>query len=107
MRLIRSLPLLVAVIVAAGVPAAASAETGDQAALARALQGTKTTLEAGLKTSEREGKPISAKFEIEDGKLQLSVYTEKSGGFAEAVLDPATGSTVKAEKITDNNDLKE
>src|SRR5207302_918135 len=66
-----------------------------------------TTLEAGLKASEREGKPIAGKFEIEHGKLQLSVYTTKGDGFAEAVLDPATGAIVKAEKIADADDLKE
>ena len=90
-----------------GMFASARGEEKDQAVLARALQPAKTTLEAGLKASEREGKPISAKFEIEHGKLQLSVYTTKGDGFAEAVLDPATGAIVKAEKITDDDDLKE
>jgi hypothetical protein len=91
----------------AGLFASARGEEKDQAALARALQPAKATLEAGLKTSEREGKPISAKFEIEDGKLQLSVYTAKGDDFTEEVLDPATGAIVKAEKITDADDLKE
>jgi hypothetical protein len=46
------------------------AETPDaksQAELARALKGVKVFLEKGLAASEREGKPISAKFEMEDG----------------------------------------
>ena len=90
-----------------GLFSSAQGEEKDQAALARALQPAKATLEAGLKTSEREGKPISAKFEIEDGKLQLSVYTAKGDDFTEEVLDPATGAIVKAEKITDADDLKE
>ncbi len=90
-----------------GLFASARAEEKDQAALARALQPAKATLEAGLKASEREGKPISGKFEIEDGKLQISVYAAKGDGFIEAVLDPATGAIVKAEKITDAGDLKE
>ena len=47
-------------------------EKSDQAALAAALKDTKVTLEDGLKASEREGTPISAKFEVEDGKFQLS-----------------------------------
>jgi hypothetical protein len=85
----------------------ALAEEKDQAALARALQPVKTTLAAGLKASEREGKSISGKFEIEDGKLQLSVYTAKGDGFTEVVLDTATGAIVKADKITDAEDLKE
>src|SRR5215472_2302470 len=104
-------PLLVILTVAAfswaGLSVSASAEEKDQAALAHAMQPAKATLEAGLKASEREGKPISAKFEIEDGKLQLSVYTRKGDGFTEAVLDPASGAIVKAEKITEPDDLKE
>ena len=99
--------LTVAAFSWAGLSASASAEEKDPAALARAMQPAKATLEAGLKASEREGKPISAKFEIEDGKLQLSVYTRKGDGFTEAVLDPGTGAIVTAEKITDADDLKE
>ena len=64
------------------------------------------TLEEGLKASEREGTPISAKFEVADGKLQLSVYTAKSGGFSEVVVDPKTGTIGEAEKITDSEDLE-
>jgi hypothetical protein len=90
-----------------GLFGSAQGEEKDQAALARSLQSAKATLEAGLKASEREGKPISGKFEIEDGKLQLSVYTAKGDDFSEEVLDPATGAIVKAEKITDADDLKE
>src|SRR5262249_9350942 len=56
---------------------------------------------------ERDGKPISAKFEIEDGKLQLSVYTLKGKDFDEVVEDPKTGAVAKVEKITDADDLKE
>ena len=86
----------------------ARAEDGekDLPALAAALKDTKVKLEDGLTASEREGKPISAKFEIDDGKLQLSVYTMKADGFAEVVIDPKTGAIAKAEKITDAEDLE-
>ena len=84
----------------------AGAEESDQAALGRALQGAKATLQGGLQASEREGQPISGKFEFEDGKLQLSVYTMKNRGFMEVVLDPNTGAIAKAEKITEGDDLK-
>jgi O-succinylbenzoate synthase len=79
---------------------------GDPAALAAAMKDATATLQGGLKASEREGTPISAKFEIEDGKLQLSVYTMKGNDFMEVVADPKTGSIAKAEKITDTEDLK-
>jgi hypothetical protein len=64
-------------------------------------------LQGGLKASEAQGTPISAKFEIEDGKLQLSIYTMKGNDFTELVADPNTGAIAKAEKITDADDLKE
>jgi hypothetical protein len=79
---------------------------GDPAALAAAVNDTTATLQGGLKASEREGTPISAKFEIDDGKLQLSVYTMKGTDFMEVVADPTTGTIAKAEKITDSEDLK-
>jgi hypothetical protein len=64
-------------------------------------------LQGGLKASETQGTPISAKFEIEDGKLQLSVYTMRGNDFMEIVADPSTGTIAKSEKITDADDLKE
>ena len=90
---------------AAVVPA--WAEGGDEAALAAAMKNASATLQGGLKASEAQGTPISAKFEIEDGKLQLSVYTMKGYDFMEVVADPNTGAIAKAEKITDADDLKE
>jgi len=89
---------------AAIVPARAE---GDPAALAAAMKNASATLQGGLKASEAQGTPISAKLEIEDGRLQLSVYTMKGNDFTEVVADPATGAIAKAEKITDADDLKE
>jgi hypothetical protein len=83
------------------------AEGGDDAALAAAMKDATATLQGGLKASEPQGTPISAKFELEDGKLQLSVYTMKGNDFMEVVADPNTGAIAKAEKITDAGDLKE
>ncbi len=83
------------------------AEEGGPAALAAALKNTSVTLQQGLKASEREGKPISAKFEIEHGQLQLSVYTQKGKDFFEVIVDLKTGAVAKAEKISDAGDLKE
>ena len=90
---------------AAIVPAWAA--EADSAALAAAMKNATATLQGGLKASEAQGTPISAKFEIEDGKLQLSVYTMKGSDFMEVVADPNTGAIAKAEKITDADDLKE
>jgi hypothetical protein len=100
--------LLVATIgLWSAVGATARAEESNPAALAAAMKNATATLQSGLRASEAQGTPISAKFEIEDGKLQLSVYTMKGNDFMEVVADPNTGSIAKAEKITDADDLKE
>ena len=78
----------------------------DPAALAAALANVPTTLEKGLQTSERTGKPISAKFEIEEGKLRLSVYTVMTEDTPRSSWLPTAGNVIKAEKITDADDLK-
>jgi hypothetical protein len=49
------------------------------------------TLQGGLKASEREGTPFSAKFESDGGKLQLSVYMMKRTDFMEFFADSTTG----------------
>ncbi len=77
----------------------------DQAVLAKVLSTAKVTLEAGLAATSAEGRPISGKFEMEKGKPQLSVYTEKSGKFYEVVVDHVTGKVVKSEPITEAEDL--
>jgi hypothetical protein len=77
----------------------------DAPALAAALKDAKLSLADGLKAAEKSGTPISAKFEVEDGKLQLSVYTMKGDKFAEVIVDHKTGKIAKTEPITSGDDL--
>jgi hypothetical protein len=79
----------------------------DPAKLAQALSEASVSLEQGIKASEAEGKPISGKFEIADGALQLSVYTMKGDQFAEVIVDHKSGSIKKSEPISEGDDLKE
>lgn len=103
---------LVAVVIAAGSLAAAGlapwagAEETDPAALAKALPEATVPLDQGFRASERDGKPISGKYEIEHGALQLSVYTQKGNQFMEVIVDHKSGAIKKSEKITDSDDLK-
>jgi hypothetical protein len=106
-RALQLLLLVTAVAVSGAGALPALAQDDDTAALADALKGTKFTLQDGLKASEREGKPISAQFEIEDGNLQLSVYTTKGDDFTEVVADPKTGAIIRTEQITDTDDLND
>jgi hypothetical protein len=85
----------------------AIAEGKGQHELAVALAGAKVTLSQGLAAGAATGTPISAKFELEDGKLQLSVYTQTDDSFSEVVVDHTTGKVTKSEPITSADDLKE
>jgi uncharacterized lipoprotein NlpE involved in copper resistance len=106
----RALGLLV-LVAAAGLASAgavpARAEDDDVAALAAALKDVNFTLQDALRAGEREGQPISAQFEIDDGKLQVSVYTTKGDEFSEVVADPKTGTIVRSEKLTDDDEISD
>jgi len=85
---------------------AQTSQDKEHSELAKALKDAKIPLQRGLTASVKEGKPISAKYEVEDGKLQLSVYTMKGGDkFSEVIVDHKTGKVAKAEPITNADDL--
>jgi hypothetical protein len=83
----------------------AEGEDEGQETLIRLLDAAKINLQQGLAASEQAGQPISAKFEVDEGKLQLSVYTAKEGKFFEVVIDHVTGKVLRAEPITEGEDL--
>jgi hypothetical protein len=90
------------------VPAGAAMSDKEKAELSPAVAGAKISLEQGLLTSKKNGKPVSAKFEIENGKPQLSVYTIKDGSkYFEVIVDQTSGEIAKAEPITGGDDLAE
>jgi hypothetical protein len=80
-------------------------EDASQEALIKLLDTAKVSLQQGLAASEQQAKPISAKFEVDDGKLQLSVYTAKEGKFFEVLVNHATGKVLRTEPITEGDDL--
>jgi hypothetical protein len=88
------------------IPASAVMSDKEKAELAPVVAGAKVTLEQGLATSKKNGKPVSAKFEIENGKPQLSIYTVKDGSkYFEVIVDHTSGEIAKAEAITGGGDL--
>jgi len=112
MRRIVTIPVIVCSLVVAiswRVPAQPSSVV-EQAALGQALATAWLPLESGLVLSSTQGIPISAKYELEDGVLQMSVYTLKrdaSAGdsFSEVIVDFSVGMIARAEALTDNEDL--
>jgi hypothetical protein len=81
-------------------------EENNPAGLAKVLPEASVSLEQGLKAGEREGEPISGKYELADGALQLSVYTMKGDRFEEVVVDHKSGAIAEAEPITEGDDLR-
>ena len=106
------MPMIPAAVLAAvalalwAIPVDAAMNEKEKADLAPVVAGAKVTLEQGLLTSKKNGKPISAKFEIENGKPQLSIYTVKDGSkYFEVILDHSSGEIAKADPITGGDDL--
>jgi hypothetical protein len=100
-----SLALAVAVIAAAAAPVVRAEAPKDRAELTKAIAEAKVPLQAGLAVSAKTGKPISAKYELDHGTLQLSVYTAKAGKFAEVIVDNRTGRIEQTEPITEGEDF--
>jgi hypothetical protein len=85
-----------------GLRPVAAADKEDYGKLLQALPRSKHTLAAGIKQAAAKAPEvaISAKFELEEGKLSLSVYTAEKGLGADAehnVLKELAGSPVADE----------
>jgi hypothetical protein len=72
-------------------------------AFAAAFKNVKGTLEGGLKAAERVGSPVSARFVLEDGILQLSLTDPdkiKAATAQKLAIDSATISMFAATEST-------
>jgi hypothetical protein len=94
-----------ALVVSARLAPAQTPGDKERKELAAALKDVKVSLTQGLTAAAKEGRPISAKFEVEESKLQLSVYVEKGKGYSEVVVDHKTGKVAKSEPISGGEDL--
>ena len=97
--------VLVAVLVTVPMGWAQTSYDKERAELAKVLKDGKVSLQRGMSASAKEGTPISAKYEVEHGQLQLSVYTMKGDTFSEVIVDHKTGKVTKTEPITQGDDL--
>jgi hypothetical protein len=84
-----------------------TAKAEDKGVDWKALEAAKVSLGKGLAAAQAKGKPISGKFEMEDGKLQLSVYTASKGKFSELIVDYASGKISKNEQIKEGEDYSD
>ena len=98
--------LLIALLAGVAILGTAFAdEAKDQAAVAKRLPNAKVSLSQGLAASEAQGRPISAKFEVDEGQFQLSVYTAQGSAFQEVLVDYTTGKIAKAGPLDEADDL--
>jgi hypothetical protein len=98
---------MVAMMLVTGAGCAlAQTDAGEERnTLARALLGVWLPLESGLVISAHEGIPLSAKYEIDNGAFQLSVYVVKPDVLAEVIVDHDAGMVAKVIAISDGGDL--
>src|SRR6266481_3266356 len=94
------MPMIPAAVLAAlalalwAIPGGAAMNEKEKADLAPVVTAAKVTLEQGLLTSKKNGKP------------QLSVYTVKDGTkYSEVIIDHTSGEIAKTEPITGGDDL--
>jgi len=105
-RTFRTATIVTMMLVMSAIPALAQTGPSEgQNTLAQTLSGAWLPLESGLVISAHEGTPLSAKYEIDDGIFQLSVYVMKPGAFAEVIVDHDAGTVAKVVEITDGGDL--
>lgn len=96
---------VVAIIAAVGASAALADDPSDKAAMAKQIGSAKITLQQGLAAGEAQGQVISGKYEMDEGKFQLSVYTAKGTALQEVIVDHTTGKIEKAEPLSEAEDI--
>ena len=100
---------VVAVIAAGCVISVASSLQADGYldAVIREVPQAAMSLAQALKLGEREGVPISAEYDVEDGNLKISVYLKTGDQFREALVDPRSGSIITTKPLTDPKEITE
>ena len=105
-RIVTIVTMVSIVLATTSLTALSQSDLGTgQETLARELKRAWLPLESAIVASKSAGTPISAKYEIDDGAFQLSVYTMKAGSFSEVIVDYSAGMIAKVETITDAGDL--
>src|SRR5207248_9021786 len=102
--------LVIGLAAAVSLVAVSLSSRADEEFLAtviRELPQAAVSLQQAVKTSESEGNPISAEFDVEDGELQISVYTSQGEQFDEVTIDPKSGSIKSAKPLSDAKEIND
>ena len=76
-----------------------------QECASRAEEGREGSAFARPCREREQGHAHLGKFEVEDGKLQLSVYTAEGTNYSEVIVDHKTGKVKESKAITSDDDL--
>lgn len=76
------------------------------ATVIRELPQAAISLQQALKTSESEGHPISAEFDVEDGELRIGVH-KPGRAVDEVTIDPKSGSIKGAKPLSDAKEIND
>ena len=76
--------------------------------VAKNLANAKLSLEDGIKAAAKDGKPISAQYEIDEDthKFQLSVFVSNGSDLLEVIVNHNTGTAGDAENVI-GDDIKD
>jgi len=96
---------LIVIMTTASASAALADDAADKTAVAKQIGSAKVTLQQGLAAGEAQGQVISGKFEVDEGKFQLSVYTAKGAALKEVIVDYTTGKVLKTEPLSEADDI--
>lgn len=98
---------LLSVNLALPLEVAAGDADSDRTELAKALVDGKVSLRRALFNTidAGKGRPISARYEVEAGELELSVDVEREGQFNELIFDHKYGVLERAQPITEGAEL--
>ena len=92
-RIVTIVTMVSIVLATSSMTALSQSDLGTgQETLARELKRAWLPLESAIVASKSAGTPISAKYEIDDGAFQVSVYTVKDDTLSEVIVDYNVGS---------------
>jgi hypothetical protein len=76
--------------------------------VAKAMEGAKLTLDQGITAATKQGKPISAQYEIDEDthKFQLSVFVSNGDDLIEVIVDHVSGAIKSSDNVT-GDDIKD
>jgi hypothetical protein len=77
----------------------------DVAAMSAALREAKVPLHAGIRLGSKDSIPLSANYELKEGKLLMAIYSVRGDDFLETIIDPKTGKAIMNGPITIDDDL--